>query len=113
MLACDALAPCGNALGYDLHQQDAAARGHAKTRFKRVRERHVHFAHVDCFNLHLVPLLSKLAPSMARRNAARASSRVESSVGNGEFPSFMISGISVHASTTASQPSSRMRPMMR
>ena len=33
----------------------------------------------------------------ARRNAARASSRVESSVGNGEFTSFMISGISCAA----------------
>jgi hypothetical protein len=41
-----------------------------------------------------------------RCNAARASSRVESSVGSGEFTSFMISGISVQPSTTASQPSS-------
>ena len=43
--------------------------------------------------------------SMACFNAARAKERVESSVGKGEFWSFMISGISVHPSTTASQPS--------
>ena len=36
----------------------------------------------------------------ARRRAARASSRVESSVGSGELASFMISGISVQPSTT-------------
>src|SRR6185503_18683885 len=41
----------------------------------------------------------------ARRSAARASRRVESSVGSGEFASFMIKGISVQPSTTASQPS--------
>ena len=40
----------------------------------------------------------------ARRRATRASNRVESSVGNGEFASFMINGISVQPSTTASQP---------
>src|SRR5688572_2676003 len=40
----------------------------------------------------------------ARRKAARANERVESIVGNGEFSSFMISGISVQPSTTASQP---------
>ena len=45
--------------------------------------------------------------------AARASRRVESSVGNGELPSFMMSGISVQPSTTASQPSSFMRLMTR
>jgi hypothetical protein len=45
----------------------------------------------------------------ARRRATRASSRVESSVGSGEFASFMISGISVQPSTTASQPSSFIR----
>ena len=45
----------------------------------------------------------------ARRSAARESSRVESSVGNGELASFMISGISVQPSTTASQPASFIR----
>jgi hypothetical protein len=40
----------------------------------------------------------------ARRSAARASSRVESSVGNGEL--VHVSGISVQPSTTASQPAS-------
>jgi hypothetical protein len=43
------------------------------------------------------------------RNAAHASSRVESSTGNGEFRLLITSGISVHPSTTASQPSSFMR----
>ena len=38
--------------------------------------------------------------------AARASKRVESSVGNGEFESSTISGISVQPRMTASQPSS-------
>ena len=45
----------------------------------------------------------------ARRSAARASSRVESSVGNGELVSLMINGISVQPSTTASQPASFLR----
>src|SRR4029077_12597785 len=45
----------------------------------------------------------------ARRSAARASSRVESSVGSGELASFMISGISGQPSTTASQPASFIR----
>src|SRR5438874_12426740 len=49
----------------------------------------------------------------ARRSAARARSRVESSVGSGEFASFMMRGISVHPSTTASQPSSFIRAMTR
>src|SRR5437762_9827923 len=43
------------------------------------------------------------------RSAARARSRVESSVGSGEFESFMISGISVQPRTTASQPAAFMR----
>ncbi len=50
-------------------------------------------------------------PCTARRSAACASKRVESSVGRGEFESFMIRGISVQPSTTASQPSSFIRPM--
>jgi len=37
-------------------------------------------------------------PSIARDNAARASSRVESSVGSGELTSLMIKGISVQPS---------------
>ena len=41
----------------------------------------------------------------ARASAARASSRVESSVGSDEFASLMINGISVQPSITASQPS--------
>jgi hypothetical protein len=49
----------------------------------------------------------------ARRRATRASSRVESSVGSGEFASFISSGISVQPSTTASQPSSFMRSITR
>src|SRR6185436_17630915 len=47
----------------------------------------------------------------ARRSAARASSRVESSVGRGELASFMMSGISVQPSTTASQPARFIFPM--
>jgi hypothetical protein len=46
-------------------------------------------------------------------NAARASRRVESSVGKGEFESSTISGISVHPRITASQPSSFIRPITR
>jgi hypothetical protein len=46
------------------------------------------------------------APRTARRTAAVASKRVESSVGNGELESFMIKGSSVQPSTTASQPAS-------
>jgi hypothetical protein len=49
----------------------------------------------------------------ARRRATRASNRVESSVGSGEFASSMINGISVQPSTTASQPSSFMRSITR
>ena len=49
--------------------------------------------------------------STALFKAALASSRVESSVGNGEFSSLIISGISVHPSTTASQPADFMRVM--
>ncbi len=49
----------------------------------------------------------------ARRRATRASNRVESSVGSGEFASFISSGISVQPSTTASQPSSFMRSITR
>ena len=56
---------------------------------------------------------AQLRRCTARRNAARASRRVESSVGSGEFASFMISGISVQPSTTASQPSSFSRAMTR
>jgi len=41
---------------------------------------------------------------VACRSAARASKRVESSTGSGEFPSFTSSGISVQPSTTASHP---------
>ena len=48
-----------------------------------------------------------------RWSAARASSRVESSVGNAEFESSRISGSSVHPRITASQPSSLMRAMTR
>ena len=53
----------------------------------------------------------RCADYSARRSAARASRRVESSVGSGEFPSCMISGISVQPSTTASHPSPFMRPI--
>lgn len=47
----------------------------------------------------------------ARRRAARASSRVESSVGSGELRSSRIRGSSVQPSTTASQPRSRRPPI--
>jgi hypothetical protein len=43
------------------------------------------------------------AASTARRNAARANRRVESSVGSGELLSLMIRGISVQPRITASQ----------
>lgn len=49
----------------------------------------------------------------ARRSAARARKRVESSVGSDEFASFMINGISVQPCTAASQPASFIRPMTR
>jgi hypothetical protein len=49
--------------------------------------------------------------SSAQRSAARASERVESSVGSGEFVSLMINGISVQPSTTASAPRLLMRSM--
>ena len=52
-----------------------------------------------------------LAARSARRSAARASRRVESSVGSGEIESSMISGSSVQPSTTASQPASFIRPI--
>ena len=52
-----------------------------------------------------------LCPAIERLSAARASRRVESSVGSGEFVSFMISGISVQLSATASQPSAFSRPI--
>ena len=45
-------------------------------------------------------------PSMAFRTAARASNRVESSVGIGDDSGVTSRGISVQPSTTASQPSS-------
>ena len=48
---------------------------------------------------------------IARSTAARASRRVESSVGSGEFSSLMMSGISVQPKTTASQPCSLRRVM--
>ena len=41
------------------------------------------------------PARSAYAPVTARRSVARASRRVESSVGSGEFELFMISGVSV------------------
>jgi hypothetical protein len=52
-------------------------------------------------------------PCTARRSAACASKRVESSVGSGEFASFMINGISVQPRMTASQPSCFIRPKVR
>lgn len=45
-------------------------------------------------------------PSTALRTAARASSRVESRIGSGDDSAVTSNGISVHPSTTASQPSS-------
>lgn len=47
------------------------------------------------------------------RLAARASSRVESSVGRGALPSFMINGISVQPRMTASQPRAFMPSITR
>jgi len=66
-------------------------------------------AHLGCTHF---ALFKHIQPT-ARRSAARANERVESMVGNGEFSSFMISGISVQPSTTASQPRSFMRPITR
>ena len=51
--------------------------------------------------------------AIARRSAARAKSRVESSVGSAELESFTMSGISVQPRTTASQPLCFMRSMTR
>jgi len=61
--------------------------------------------------LRNAPMPHAAAVCAARRSAARASRRVESRVGSGEFASFMISGVSVQPSTTASQPSPFIRPM--
>jgi hypothetical protein len=47
----------------------------------------------------LIDSLSRVRPCTARRSAARASNRVESRVGGGEFESFMINGISVQPRT--------------
>ena len=52
MLAGDALAPGGEAVGFDLDEEDAAAGGDAKAGLKRMRERHLDFAQVDGFDLH-------------------------------------------------------------
>src|SRR5690349_9497895 len=49
----------------------------------------------------------------ARRSAARASSRVESSVGRDAFASFTMSGSSVQPRITASAPSDFMRAIVR
>jgi len=49
---------------------------------------------------------SFMAEAVASRMAARASNRVESSVGRGETSSFRIRGSSVHPRTTASHFSS-------
>jgi len=49
----------------------------------------------------------------ARASAARARSRVESSVASNELSSLIMSGISVQPKMTASQPSSFMRSMRR
>ena len=49
----------------------------------------------------------------ARRSAARASKRVESSTGKVEFESFTINGISVQPSMTASHPSCFIRLISR
>ena len=64
-------------------------------------------------HVHLLDSAGAAATCTARSSAARASNRVESSVGRGEFESFMINGISVQPRTTASQPSSFIRPMTR
>src|SRR5262249_19296692 len=48
--------------------------------------------------------LNDQSSDAARASAARASRRVESRVGSGELPWCMRGGISVHPSTTASQP---------
>ena len=53
-----------------------------------------------------------IADVVAAEAAARASKRVESSVGSGELASLMISGISVQPRMTASQPCSCKPAMM-
>ena len=44
MLAGNALAPGGQSVGLDLHQQNAPRRGEAETRLKGKGERHVDLA---------------------------------------------------------------------
>ena len=52
MLAGDALAPGGEAVGFDFDEQDAAAGGDAEAGLEGVGERHLDFAKVDGFDLH-------------------------------------------------------------
>jgi hypothetical protein len=53
MLASNALPPCGHAVvGDQLHQQDAPRRRNTEAGLKRMRQRHLHFTHVDRINLH-------------------------------------------------------------
>ena len=52
MLAGDAFAPGGEAVGFDFDEQDAAAGGDAEAGLEGVGERHLDFAKVDGFDLH-------------------------------------------------------------
>ncbi len=47
VLPGDPLAPGGQAVGLELDQQDASARGEAEARLKRIRQRHVDLAQVN------------------------------------------------------------------
>ena len=53
----------------------------------------------------------RVPPSRDARSAARAKRRVESRTGSGEFSCVMMSGTSVHPSTTPSQPCPRISLM--
>lgn len=59
--------------------------------------------------IRVIASYSRLSVPIARSSAARANSRVESSVGSGDVASCTINGISVQPSTTASHPCVRNR----
>src|ERR1039458_9259210 len=48
----NALAPSAHSIGLDTHQQDAAAVNAAKTRFKKMHERHMNFTKSYGFDFH-------------------------------------------------------------
>ncbi len=58
MLAGDALAPGGEAVGFELDEEDAAAGGDAEAGLEGVGERHLDFAEVDGGEVHGLSVLS-------------------------------------------------------